>query len=97
MGIKDRVCAGRLEQLESDQGLGDEAIPFLRGKVWVARSDSGAKMIFECADCTFIVVVVVGVQGDKLKVNVVFAEGFLHGVGALVVEDVDSGGFTMLA
>ena len=39
----------------------------------------------------------VGVRGGKLEVNIIFAEGFLHGVGALVVEDVESGGCTMLA
>ena len=48
-------------------------------------------------DCTFCGVAAVIVRGDKLEVNVVFAEGFLHGVGSLVVEDVDSGGCTMLA
>ena len=37
-----------------------------------------------------------GVRGDKLKINIVFAEGFLHGVGALIVYDVESGGSTML-
>ena len=62
------------------------------GKVRVARSKSGAKVIFECADCTFYGVVTVIIRGDKLEVNVVFSEGFLHGEGALVVEDVDSGG-----
>ena len=38
-----------------------------------------------------------GCTGDKLEVNVVFGEGFLYGVGALVVEDVESGVCTMLA
>ena len=61
------------------------------GKVWVARSDSGAKMIFECADHTFGGVASVGVRGDKLEVNVLFEEGFLH-----VLEDVEIGGCTML-
>ena len=37
-----------------------------------------------------------GVWGNKLEVNVVLTEGFLHGVGALVVKDVESGGFTVL-
>ena len=40
----------------------------------VARSESNAKMIFECTDCTFSGVSEVGVRGDKLEVNVVFAE-----------------------
>ena len=63
----------------------------------VARSESNAKMIFECTDCTFSGVSEVGVRGDKLEVSVLFTEGFLHGVGVLVVEDVESGGCTMLA
>ena len=66
------------------------------GKVRVARSKSGAKVIFECADCTFYGVAAVGVQEDKLGVDAVFVEGFLHGMGALIVGDVDSGGFTIL-
>ena len=71
-------------------------IPFLGGKFGVARGESGAKMIFECADCTFGGVAAVGVRGKNLEVNVVLAEGFLHGVGALIVEDADSGGCTLL-
>ena len=55
--------------------MGDEAIPFLGGKVRVAISKSGTKMIFECAYHTFCSVVTVGVRG-KLEVNIVFAEGF---------------------
>ena len=66
-------------------------IPFLGGKVRAARSESGAKIIFVCADFTFSGVSAVGVWGDKLEVNFLFAEGFLHSVGALVVEDMDSG------
>ena len=37
-----------------------------------------------------------GVRGDKLEVNVVFAEGFLNCVGALIVDYVESGGYNML-
>ena len=67
------------------------------GKVRVATSDYGAKVIFECADGTFGGVVAVGVWGYKLEVNILFVEGYLHGVGALVVKDVESGGCTMMA
>ena len=44
----------------------------------------------------FCGVAVVGVQGNKLEFNFVFAEGFLNGVGALVVKDMESGGCTIL-
>ena len=66
-------------------------VPFLGGKVGVTRGKSGAKMIFKCVDCTFGGVAAVGVRGKNLEINVVLAEGFLYGVGALVVEDVESG------
>ena len=75
---------------------GDETVPTLGGCVGVARGESSAKMIFECADRTFGRVAAVGIWGDKSEVNVVLAEGFLHGTGALVVEDVDSGVYNML-
>ena len=38
----------------------------------------------------------VGVRGNKLEANVVIAEGFMHGMGALVVKDVESGGCSVL-
>ena len=46
------------------------------GKLGFARSESDAKMIFECADHTFGGVAAVSVQGERLEVNIVFAEGF---------------------
>ena len=66
------------------------------GKVVVARGKPSAKMVFECADRTFGGVVAVGIRGNKLEVNGVLTEGFLHGMGALVVKDVESGGCTVL-
>ena len=42
-------------------------------------------------------VAAVGVRGGKMEVNVVFSEVFLHGMGALVVEDTDIWVCTILA
>ena len=53
-------------------------------------------MIFECADCTCDGVVAVGIWGKNLEVDVVLAECFLYGNGALVIKDVESGGVTMM-
>ena len=53
-------------------------------------------MIFECVYCTFCDVTAMGARGDKLEVNIIFAEIVLHGVGVLVVVDVESGGYIML-
>ena len=36
-----------------------------------------------------------GVRGDNLEINILFAEVFLHGVGVLVVKDVEIGGCTV--
>ena len=66
------------------------------GKFRLAGSKSGTKMIFEFADRKFGSVAAVGVRGDKLEVNIVFAEGILHFVGELFVEDVESRSCTML-
>ena len=66
------------------------------GKSRGARSKSGANMIFECADCTFGGVATVVVQGGKLEVNVLFAELFMHYVGALIVNNVESKGYTIM-
>ena len=96
MGVKAWVCAGRADQVESKHCLGDGAVPFLGGEVGVARGESSANMIFECADRTFGGVAAVVIWGEKLEVNVVLAEGLLHFTGSLVVEDVESGGCTVL-
>ena len=96
MGGKAWVYALISEEVESDDVLGNKMILFLGGEFRVARGDSGAEMIFEDADRTFGGVATVGVQRTELEVNVVLAEGFLHGVGAPVVEDVESGGCTVL-
>ena len=37
-----------------------------------------------------------GWTGGKLEVDVVFAKGFFHGVGALIVDDVVIEGCTMM-
>ena len=96
MGGKAWVCAVGVEKVEIDHVLVNETILLLGDKVEFARGKSFAKIIFECADRTFGGVAAVGVQGNKLEVNIVLAEGFLHDVVALVVKDVDSGGCTVL-
>ena len=52
-------------------------------------------MIFEFVNPTFSGVAAVVVRGDKLEINVILAETFMHGVGALIVKDVESGGCTV--
>ena len=76
--------------------MGDETVPFLGGEVGVARGESNAKVIIECANCTFRGVAAMCIWGNKLEVNIVIAEGFLHGTGSLVVKDVEGGSRTVL-
>ena len=66
----------------------DETVPLLGGEVRVSRGKSSAKVIFELADRTFGSVAAVGIWRNKLEVDVVLAEGFMHVTGALGVEDV---------
>ena len=96
MGGKAWVCAGREEQVESEDCLGDETVPLFRGKFGVPICESSANFILECVNFTFGGVAAMCIWGDKLEVDIVFAEGFLHGTGALVVEDVEGGIRTVL-
>ena len=48
-------------------------------KVGVTRGKSSAKVLLECANHTFGGVAAMGIWGDKLEVDIVFAEGVLHG------------------
>ena len=79
MGRKDWVCAGRAEQVDSEDCLGNETVPLLVGEVGFERGESSAKVILECANCTFGGVAAMCIWGEKLEVDIVFAEGFLHG------------------
>ena len=66
------------------------------GEVGVARGESIAQMILECANHTFSGVAEMCIWGEKLEIDIVFAEGFLHCTGALVVEDVEIWSRTVL-
>ena len=96
MGGKAWVCARRVEQVESEDCLGDEMVPFLGWEVGVTRGQYSAKVILEGANCTFGGVAAMGIWGDKLEVDILFAEGVLHGSGAFVVKDVESGSRSVL-
>ena len=61
-------------------------------KLGLQEASPAQKCFFKYADRKFGGIVEVGVRGNKLEVNVVLMEVFLHGVGALVVKDVESKG-----
>ena len=64
MGGKAWVYAEREEKVEGKHCLGEETVPFLEGKIGVARGESNAQMIFECVDHTLGRVTVVGIRGN---------------------------------
>ena len=79
-----------MEQIESEDCLEDETVPFLGCEVGFTRGQSSAKVIIEGANYTFGDVAAMGIWGDKLGVNIVFAEGVLHGAGVFIVKNVES-------
>ena len=66
------------------------------GKLGSQEASPAQKVIIECADRTFSGIAAVGIWGGKLEIDIVFAEGFLYCTGAFVVEDLESGGCTVL-
>ena len=96
MGGKAWVFARVEEQIESEDCMGDDTVPFLGWEVGVTRGQSSTEGILEGANCTFGGVAAMGIWGDKLEVDIVFAEGALHSAGAFVVKDVDSGSCAVL-
>ena len=53
------------EQIESEDCLGDETVPFLGGEVGATRGKCSAKMILECVNHTFGGVAAICIWGDK--------------------------------
>ena len=96
MGGKAWVSARGTEQIESEDCLGDETFPLLGWEVGVTRGQSSAEVILEGVNCTFGGVAAMGIWGDKLEFDIVFAEGALHSSGEFVVKDVESGSCAVL-
>ena len=71
-------------------------VPFLGWEVVVKRGESSTKVILECVNRTFGGIAAMCIWGDKLEVDILFGEGFLHDTVALVVKYVDSGSRTVL-
>ena len=96
MGGKAQVCTRGTEQIESENFLGDETVPFLGWEVGVTRGQSSAEVIIEGANCTFGSVAEMSIWGDKLEVDIVFTESALHSAGSFIVKDVESGSCSVL-
>ena len=91
MGGKAWVHARGTDQIESEDCLRDETVTLLGWEVGVTRGQSSADMILEGANCMFGGVAAMGIWGDKLKVDIVFAEGALQDLCHLQVSVKDGG------
>ena len=59
-------------------------------EVGFTRGESNAKVILEGVNGTFGGVAAMGIWGDKFEVDIVFAEGVLHGAGVFIVKNMES-------
>ena len=76
--------------------MGDDTVPLLGWEVGVTRGQARTEVIIEGANCMFGGVAAMGIRGDKLEVDIVFAEGVFHSAGAFDVKDVESGSCDIL-
>jgi hypothetical protein len=72
------VDAGAAEEVESQQGLGQEAIPQVNGKFFVDATEPCNEVILEHADGPFRGVVTMDARRNKLEVDGFFNKIFLR-------------------
>jgi hypothetical protein len=77
------------KQVESDDGLGDEATPQMERKVFVGAAEAGDEVFFERSDGPFGGVGAMDVWRNELKIDVFFEEVFLEEGRCLIVEKMD--------
>ena len=81
--VAEDVCEGGefwigariTEKVESEDCLGDEAIPFAEGKIRVAGGKTREEMIFEGLDGPFGRIAPVDMGRDELKAYILFPQG----------------------
>ena len=76
MGRKAWVCARRAEQIEIEDCLGDEAVPFLGWEVGVTRGESSAEVIIEGVNRTFSGIAEMGIWGTSWKLTLYLRKAF---------------------
>ena len=59
----------RVEEVECQDGIWDEAVPDMQGEVWVAAAQSGDEVILVSFNCTFCGVGAMKVWGHKLELD----------------------------
>jgi hypothetical protein len=85
------VDAGATEEVESQQCLGQEAIPQVHGKFFVQATEPCDEVILERADGAFRGIATMDARRNKLEVDGFFDKKFFQCDGALVVESLELG------
>lgn len=88
--------ARRAKQVEGQDRLREEAIPFRHWKIGVNGAERGYEMIFEGPDSAFGSIGAMFFGGYALKGDVVFRKGIFDFVGAFIVKNVKIGRMTVL-
>ena len=88
------IEAGTAQEVESEYGLGDKAIPQVQGEGFVDTAEASDEMILEGADGAFSGVATMDARRSKLEVDVFAAEEVLERFRALVVQALELGAVT---
>ena len=88
-GRKFRIDARAADDVEAEDGLGQQMIPKVQWEVFVNAAEASDEVVFESADCAFSSIVTMHARWNKLKVHVFFVhECFEHG-RAFIVEALE--------
>ena len=88
MGQKRRVNSGRPKQIQSENSLRKQAIPFGDWKIGIDSRENGNKVIFESANSTLNRIGTMLLGWDSLIGDSVFLERVLEVLRALIIQDV---------
>jgi hypothetical protein len=83
---ESRVEAGGPKEIECCDGLGQDAIPQVKGKPFVSGAEARDTMVFERLDGSFCCISLVYVWQDQLIVDAFFSNESFEGFGCFVVE-----------
>ena len=84
------VEAGGTKEIERCDGLGQDAIPQVKGELFVGGAKARDKMVFERLNGSFCRISAVDVGWDQLIVDSFLSNGSFEGSGCFVVELLES-------
>jgi hypothetical protein len=91
IGREMRVKTAGPKEVESLQGLGDQAVPQVERKVRICRAQACDEMIFKCTDGAFGGVPAVDVGRRELGIDVVIGQVLEESLGGFIVQALKLG------